>query len=1103
MIRRLIIVLCIFCYPLESQENDIIDTFPFEEDFESVLPPVLPAGWETSTNRTEDGDFITEHFQGSNRLSARNATIEQYVITPVFDFTGYRPSTISFIERRSGTFGATIQILYISDQSDTISMGETELTEANTFVSAEFDLPSDLLNKSHVRFVIRVIPDEEGTAGTLRMDNFRIDAEIQRTHDLRITGIHSSPLLPTTQDSILIMVNLLNAGLEPSSGFTVGIQSAQMELLADEYFSDIIDAGDSSAVHLSIAPLLQNIHPLTAYIDYDQNEGTETTYTLDIHITEPIRSFPWHEQFDYANDILPLQWRSSIHNGVSDASLTASVVHEGDRAILMSNATREQFLILPPFKPADGIIRDLSFFERRTGTFDATVYIEVSGNRGEDFQTIATFTHSGETSYVPREIQLDELFPEDDLLYIRIRIAGDGTGGTGTIRFDFFSASIRLKHALALNKLYFEPPLPVTGDNIDIDLSLKNNGLEPASNFTIGVMLDQDILLTERNITDFIESGDSLTIQVSIAPLDQGIHSIATFVEYDVNQTTDTTITAEIHVTDPVLSFPWNERFDYETEGLPVQWRTSMEDTIPDASLTTSIVHEGEQAIVMSDATREQYLILPPFNSSDGLLRELTFFERRSGAFDATLYIEASTDRGIQFHQYEILSHSGETDYVQRTIFLEDWLSENDILYIRLRFAGDGTGTTGTIRFDSFNVSARLNHDLAVTKMELSPPLPFPGENTLIDVTIENQGIEPAANFTLNLYRLTDESDDEPGLIGSYNYTGQLGPSEDIIISFDVENIPPGYSLLRAELDYPPDIQPENNILEEEIFIRYPSRSLIINEILFHTREGQPEFVEIFNPGEVAIDLRDWSIRDRETPGGQINRYTLSDTTVLIGPGSFAVLSADSSIFEWFNLDGKEAHIITANRFTLGLSSLGDEVILLDPSESVVDSVAYDPSWHHPDIFETRGRSLERISPYLESQREANWSSSADPLGGTPGKHNSLFTETPITTANIEVHPNPFSPNADGFEDHTIITYNLPQQTAMVRLRIFDSLGRQVRTLLNNQPSGPEGSVIWDGRNDHGRVARLGIYVILLEAYDADRGGLTQLKSTVVLADRL
>ncbi len=177
--------------------------------------------------------------------------------------------------------------------------------------------------------------------------------------------------------------------------------------------------------------------------------------------------------------------------------------------------------------------------------------------------------------------------------------------------------------------------------------------------------------------------------------------------------------------------------------------------------------------------------------------------------------------------------------------------------------------------------------------------------------------------------------------------------------------------------------------------------------------------------------------------------------------------------------------------------------MLLDPSGSVVDSVAYDPSWHHQDVFETRGRSLERISPHLESQSAANWSTSADPLGGTPGRHNSIFTETPVTTASIEVHPNPFSPNAGGFEDHTIISYNLPQQTAMVRLRIFDSMGRHIRTLLNNQPSGPEGRVIWDGRNDHGRVARLGIYVILLEAYDGNRGGVTQLKSTVVLADRL
>jgi hypothetical protein len=58
--------------------------------------------------------------------------------------------------------------------------------------------------------------------------------------------------------------------------------------------------------------------------------------------------------------------------------------------------------------------------------------------------------------------------------------------------------------------------------------------------------------------------------------------------------------------------------------------------------------------------------------------------------------------------------------------------------------------------------------------------------------------------------------------------------------------------------------------------------------------------------------------------------------------------------------------------------------------------------------------------------------------------------------------PNPFSPNNHTFENFTIINYNFTQNSSEVRIKIFDSKGRLVRTLLNNQPSGSSGSVIFD-----------------------------------------
>ena len=837
------IVLGLVYFTAAGQENVVIDTFPFIEDFESVNPPSLPAGWETSTHRLEEGDFQTNTLGGNNWLTVWHPGVEQYVKTPVIDFTNYRPEVLVFHERRTGTFQADIEITISTDGGNTFphSLGTTRYT-GNGTSEEEFTIPipPELLDESAVVFRWRVIPHEVGGAtSNARFDYIRIDASVQHTHELSITNLEIMPLLPTSDDHFHTEITILNAGLEPASDFTVGVRSDEEQVIEEIHILDAIAPGDSTVYRIPVSPLPQNVYPLQAYVDYDLNEGSETTLSSDIHVSDPVRTYPWNEWFDFNDDKLSLQWRTSFHQNS------------------------------------------------------------------------------------------------------------------------------------------------------------------------------------------------------------------------------------------------------------------------PDASLTSSIVREGEQAIIYSNATREQYLILPPFDVSGGILQHLTFYERRTGTFDATMYVDVSTDRGEQFHTYASFTHPGETDYVERTIMLDESLSDTDILYIRFRLTGDGTGSTGTIRFDSFEATARLDHDIALTGLDITPELPHPGEEVRIDLSVRNQGLHPAAGFNVNLYWLENTMDDDPEHIGMYNFSGQLNPSESTIAAFQTTDLPAGYSLLRAEAEYLPDLQPENNIIEEEIFIRYPAQTLVINEILFHTRDGQPEFVEIYNTGNSGIDLYQWSIRDRETPGGSINQYTLSDTTLILESGAFAVLAADSTIFEWFNVNDAGAHIITANRVTLGLSSLGDDVMLLDPSGSVVDSVAYDPSWHHPDVAETRGRSLERISPHIESQEANNWSTTAHPRGGTPGEHNSLFTDTPVTTASIDVHPNPFSPNADGFEDHTIITYNLPQQTAMVRLRIFDSLGRHIRTLLNNQPSGPNGYIIWDGRNDNGQTARLGIYVILLEAYDSNRTGLTQLKSTVVVADRL
>lgn len=117
-------------------------------------------------------------------------------------------------------------------------------------------------------------------------------------------------------------------------------------------------------------------------------------------------------------------------------------------------------------------------------------------------------------------------------------------------------------------------------------------------------------------------------------------------------------------------------------------------------------------------------------------------------------------------------------------------------------------------------------------------------------------------------------------------------------------------------------------------------------------------------------------------------------------------------------------------------------------------------------------------------------------------RENSIFQESGGTSDEngISFSPNPFSPDDDGFEDNLFINYRLDAADYLLRVRIFDRYGREVRELVNNYQAGFEGSLIWDGLTDDRTKNRVGIYIVLFEAYDSASGRDRTFKETVVLA---
>jgi Lamin Tail Domain/FlgD Ig-like domain/CARDB len=277
----------------------------------------------------------------------------------------------------------------------------------------------------------------------------------------------------------------------------------------------------------------------------------------------------------------------------------------------------------------------------------------------------------------------------------------------------------------------------------------------------------------------------------------------------------------------------------------------------------------------------------------------------------------------------------------------------------------------------------------------------------------------------------------------------------------------------------------------------FERNTMVINEIMFEPDADNSEFVEFLNLSDEPVNIGGWRIEDEND-----NFSKLAQTSFNIPPNSYFVLAADSLVIEKYSLD-ESALISILDVSSLGLVNSGELILLKDVKGNVIDSVWYSDKWHNDNFVSTKNISLERINPKLNSNDESNWSSSTNPLGGTPTAQNSIFTDNTMLESNISVSPNPFSPDNDGFEDFTIINYNLSQATSEVRIKIFDSKGRLIRTLLNNQPSGSSGSVIFDGRDDSGEALRIGIYIIFLEAINEGSGVVENMKTVVVVARKL
>lgn len=1111
-----------------------ISQFPYVQDFDSVSPPVLPTGWVTTANRSPLGDFKTTSTtvrSAPNAVVDSNSTISQSLVSPVLNFSNKIVDSLEYWERRTAAHnsGLLIEASTGGDTSFAIRISDTlQNPGVTTYVRRAFALPSILDNQANVKIRWRVIGNGTGgSATTIRFDDIRIT--VKTRFDAGVNAIRFSPQFPVVGDSVIITAIVRNYGIQPIQDFLIAFHDdvnrdsipQPGELFDSVMVISSIPPGDSVVVSsiLRSLPLADKQIIVQTMLPGDENPSNNRKTAafsvgvrpFSIVINEvmygPTVPEPeWVEIVNTSSDTVTLrQWKISDRNTTSRATITATDYYLPPGAFAV--AAKDSALLLEQHPQIPARVFHVPALSTLNNDSDAVVIFDHRG-------VIIDSVHYRSSWGGSLGRSLERIDPRGPSL-----VQSNWGSSTHPAR-----STPGRKNSLtqkdidvAVARIVFAPSAPVVGDSVNVYATVKNPGRFIAQNVVVEFFEDAngDSLPqpTERFATEIVasvSSGDSTTLAAQRPSLVFGDHLFIVRAEVLMDEDTTNNIrraTVSVGylpgtiVINEVMYAPtggepeWVEFLNVAADSANLRnWKISNRNSSTRYTITTSdiVIFRGEYLIITKDtalffvkhqnvpSTVIQANSIPTFlfnNNGDAVV----LFDSRGAKMDSVQYaITWGGSNGRSLERVDALFSSNDST---------NWGSSEDS-------AGSTPGRHNSL--------APVEVDLRATRLSTE----VNGSSLSVRVVATNVGREPVSSFAVALFH--DANGDSAAQVGELlerrTTASVLQPRDSLLTDFTWAEPGFGRKHLIAVVENPADQRPANNTSYGVAKISYPERSLVINEIMYAPLSGQAEYVELYNRSHLTIDVRDWKISDMRNANGIANEFVIARIPYHVQPQSYIVVSSDSSLLTRFNVTADSAngiHMFIVNRSNLSLNNEGDDVVLSDLTGSIIDSVRYAPGWHNAQVADVSGRALERINPELPSMDRRNWSTSAHYLGGTPGKRNSIFTASVPSSALLSFSPNPFSPDGDGHEDFTLISYEVPASAALLRIRIFDAKGRLIRTLVNGEPTGARGTVVWDGMNDNRDKVRMGIYVVFLEALDAGGATIHSTKAAIVVAVRL
>lgn len=260
-------------------------------------------------------------------------------------------------------------------------------------------------------------------------------------------------------------------------------------------------------------------------------------------------------------------------------------------------------------------------------------------------------------------------------------------------------------------------------------------------------------------------------------------------------------------------------------------------------------------------------------------------------------------------------------------------------------------------------------------------------------------------------------------------------------------------------------------------------REIVFTELLPEPKEGGSEYIELYNRSELVLDLTGLAIAVRKSDQSLSTNYPLVSVKKPLGAGEYVLLtkSADG-VFDFFLTPSPEA--IHELKLPILSNTSAQLVLFRSADKEVIDEVHYSSKWHSALVKDKKGIALEKIDPDGDSQDPDNWTSAATLSGGgTPGYKNSQSVLSAGEKPTGIETPNYF-PTTGNYG----IAYRLDRPGYLCRANIYDTSGRRIVEVANQELPGTEGIVTWDGFASGGHKPSMGVYIFHAELYHPEGG---------------